>query len=73
VSPSSSGVLLGGAILTEVTFNLPGLGNEAVKAIDGKDLPVILGVTLCAAIAIAIANLVVDLLYAVIDPRVRLG
>ncbi|MFM9366631.1 ABC transporter permease [Streptomyces sp. Da 82-17] len=67
------GVLLGGAILTEVTFNLPGLGNEAVKAIDGKDLPMILGVTLCAALAIAIANLLVDLMYAVIDPRVRLG
>ncbi|MGW6271873.1 MULTISPECIES: ABC transporter permease [unclassified Streptomyces] len=67
------GVLLGGAVLTESTFNLPGLGLEAVKAISNKDLPVILGVTLCASLAIALANLVVDLLYAVIDPRVRLG
>ncbi|MGW7080512.1 ABC transporter permease [Streptomyces sp. NPDC054871] len=67
------GVLMGGAVLTESTFNLPGLGLEAVKAISNKDLPVILGVTLCASLAIALANLVVDLLYAVIDPRVRLG
>lgn len=67
------GVLLGGAVLTESTFNLPGLGLAAVQAISNKDLPVILGVTLIAALAIAVANLVVDLLYAVIDPRVRLG
>ncbi|MGH4034361.1 ABC transporter permease [Actinomycetota bacterium Odt1-20B] len=67
------GVLMGGAVLTESTFNLPGLGLEAVRAIDRKDLPVILGVTLFAALAIAIANLIVDILYAVIDPRVRLG
>lgn len=67
------GVLLGGAVLTESTFNLPGLGLAAVQAITSKDLPVILGVTLFAALAVAIANLVVDFLYAVIDPRVRLG
>lgn len=67
------GVLLGGAVLTESTFNLPGLGLAAVQAISNKDLPVILGVTLFAALAIAVANLVVDIMYAVIDPRVRLG
>ncbi len=67
------GALLGGAVLTETTYNLPGLGRLAVNAITEKDLPVILGVTLIAAVFIVIANLVVDLLYAVIDPRVRLG
>ncbi|WP_432013493.1 ABC transporter permease [Streptomyces cucumeris] len=67
------GALLGGAVLTETTYNLPGLGRLAVNAISDKDLPVILGVTLIAALCIVIANLVVDLLYAVIDPRVRLG
>ena len=67
------GALLGGAVLTETTFNLPGLGRLAVNAISDKDLPVILGVTLIAAFFIVVANLVVDLLYAVIDPRVRLG
>ncbi|GAA3491942.1 ABC transporter permease [Streptomyces cremeus] len=67
------GALLGGAILTESTYNLPGLGRLAVDAIAQKDLPVILGVTLIAAMFICVANLLVDMLYAVIDPRVRLG
>ncbi|MEU5053105.1 ABC transporter permease [Streptomyces sp. NPDC021096] len=67
------GALVGGAVLTETTFNLPGLGQAAVKAIGDRDLPLILGVTLFAATAVVLANLVVDLLYAVIDPRVRLS
>ncbi|MFI5805318.1 ABC transporter permease [Streptomyces sp. NPDC051561] len=67
------GALLGGAILTETTYSLPGLGRLAVDAIAQKDLPIILGVTLIAAIFICVANLLVDMLYAVIDPRVRLG
>ncbi|HYO86393.1 MAG TPA: ABC transporter permease [Dermatophilaceae bacterium] len=67
------GLLLGGAILTESTFGLPGIGKYAVDAIVTQDLPKILGVTLLAATFIILANLVVDLLYAVIDPRVRLA
>jgi peptide/nickel transport system permease protein len=67
------GALIGGAVLTETTFNLRGLGYEAVQAISQSDLPVILGVTLFAAFFVIMANLVVDLLYAVVDPRVRLG
>ncbi|GIF07712.1 ABC transporter permease [Actinoplanes siamensis] len=67
------GALLGGAVLTENVFNLRGLGYQALQAIRGNDLPVILGVTLIAAFFIVIANLIVDLVYGVIDPRVRLG
>ncbi|MDT3396962.1 ABC transporter permease [Streptomyces sp. B1866] len=67
------GALIGGAILTETTFSLPGLGQAAVRAIDERDLPLILGVTLVTAASVVVANLVVDLLYAVIDPRVRLS
>jgi peptide/nickel transport system permease protein len=67
------GALVGGAVLTESTYNLRGLGYEAVQAISSSDLPVILGVTLFAAFFIVMANLIVDLLYAVVDPRVRLG
>ncbi|MFH8365443.1 ABC transporter permease [Streptomyces sp. NPDC018031] len=67
------GALVGGAILTETTFSLPGLGQAAVRAISERDLPLILGVTLITAAAVVIANLIVDLLYAVIDPRVRLS
>jgi peptide/nickel transport system permease protein len=65
------GLLLGGAILTETTFSLPGLGQYAVQAINNNDLPKVLGVTLLGATFIIMANLIVDLLYAVVDPRVR--
>jgi peptide/nickel transport system permease protein len=64
--------LLGGAIISENIFNLPGLGSLAVEAITQSDLPIITGLTLLTASLIIVANLVVDLLYAVIDPRVRL-
>ena len=66
------GLLLGGAVLTESTYSLPGIGKYAVEAIKTNDLPKVLGVTLLAAFFIVLANLVVDLLYAVVDPRVRL-
>nr|WP_221378180.1 ABC transporter permease [Actinoplanes polyasparticus] len=67
------GALLGGAVLTETVFNLRGLGYQALTAIRGNDLPIILGVTLIAAFFIVFANLVVDLVYGFIDPRVRLA
>ena len=67
------GLLLGGAVLTEQVFSLPGLGKYAIDAITNNDLPKVLGVTLMAASFVVIANLIVDLLYAVVDPRVRLG
>jgi peptide/nickel transport system permease protein len=65
------GLLLGGAILTETTFSLPGIGQYAVQAVTNNDLPKVLGVTLVGAVFIIMANLVVDVLYAVVDPRVR--
>jgi peptide/nickel transport system permease protein len=67
------GLLLGGAVLTESTYSLPGLGKYAIDAINNNDLPKVLGVTMFAAGFIIVANLVVDLLYAVIDPRVRVS
>lgn len=67
------GLLLGGAVLTESTYSLPGIGQYAVQAIVNQDLPKVLGVTLVGAGFIVLANLVVDILYAVIDPRVRLS
>jgi peptide/nickel transport system permease protein len=65
------GLLLGGAVLTEQVFGLPGVGKYAVQAIAAGDLPKILGVTLLAAFFVIFANLVVDILYTAIDPRVR--
>lgn len=67
------GLLLGGAVLTESTFSLPGIGRYAIDAINNQDLPQVLGVTMMAAFFVVIASLVVDLLYAIADPRVRLG
>jgi peptide/nickel transport system permease protein len=64
------GILLGGAIITEHIFNLPGIGAYAVTAIAQQNLPVILGTTLVASAAVITANLIVDILYAVLDPRV---
>ena len=64
--------LLGGAIISENIFGLPGLGSLAVRSVLDSDLPLITGITLLTAALIIFANLVVDLLYAVIDPRVRL-
>jgi peptide/nickel transport system permease protein len=65
------GLLLGGAILTETTFSLPGLGQFTLLAIQNQDFPEIMGVVMLAAFFIVIANMLVDILYAVIDPRVR--
>jgi peptide/nickel transport system permease protein len=64
--------LLGGAIISENIFSLPGLGSLAVTSITDSDLPIITGLTLLTASIIIFANLVVDLLYAVVDPRVRI-
>ena len=65
--------LLGGAIILETIFSLPGIGSLAVSAVLNPDLPILVGITLITATFIIVANLIVDLLYAVIDPRVRLA
>lgn len=65
--------LLGGAIITESIFSLPGVGRLAVEAVVDADLAIITATVLIAGTFIVIANIVVDLLYAVIDPRVRLS
>jgi len=65
--------LLGGAVITEAVFNLPGLGRLAIDSVTDADLPVITATVLVASTFIIVANLVVDILYAVIDPRVRLA
>jgi peptide/nickel transport system permease protein len=65
--------LLGGAIISENIFSLPGLGSLAVSSVIQADLPLITGLTLVTATLIIVANLVVDLLYVVVDPRARVG
>ena len=65
--------LLGGAVVTEAVFNLPGLGRLAIESVTDYDLPVIVGTVVVVATFVIVANLIVDLLYAAIDPRVRIA
>jgi peptide/nickel transport system permease protein len=67
------GIGLGGAIFTETIYNLPGLGKLALRAIGETDLPIVMGVVVFATFAIIVFNLLIDLLYAWIDPRIRLS
>ncbi|QGN48720.1 ABC transporter permease [Micromonospora sp. WMMD558] len=67
------GTALGGTFITETIFGLQGLGKATVEAVQYLNLPVVMATVLLAAIFIVIANIVVDVLYAVIDPRVRLS
>jgi peptide/nickel transport system permease protein len=63
---------LGGAVFTETVYSLPGLGKTAIFALNYNDIPTVEGVIVFATLAIIVFNLVVDLLYAWIDPRIRL-
>jgi len=65
------GILLGGTILVETVFNIPGVGRLAYDSIQNADLPMIQGTVLIGAFFIILANLIVDVLYAFLDPRVR--
>jgi peptide/nickel transport system permease protein len=64
-------LLIGGAVITETVFNLQGLGAWAVDSVQANDLPAVIGVTLVLAFAVTLMNLLVDVLYAYLDPRVR--
>jgi peptide/nickel transport system permease protein len=67
------GGLLGGVVVTEQVFGLPGLGQLAWQSVTNQDLPVIIGTVLVASLFIVVANVLVDLSYALLDPRVRLA
>src|SRR5262249_9658165 len=67
------GFWLGGAVLTETVFGWPGLGRLTLDATLARDYPVLLGMLLAVSLAVVLVNLVIDLIYTVIDPRVRLA
>jgi len=66
-------ILVTGSVIVETVFNIPGIGRAFVVAVTSRDYPMILGTTVLFSVVIAIANLVVDLAYVFIDPRVRLS
>lgn len=70
---TSVGALLGGAVVTETVFTIPGMGRLVVQSISRRDYPVIQGAVMAIAVTYVLVNLVVDVLYVYIDPRVRLG
>ncbi|MGA2083429.1 MAG: ABC transporter permease [Holophaga sp.] len=65
------GTLLGGVVLTETVFSIPGTGRLLVEAINQRDTPCVLGTLVVMAVCVALSNLIVDLIYAYIDPRIR--
>lgn len=65
------GALIGGDVVVEQVFSIDGLGREAITALGTQNLPVIVGIVLFGTLAIVVANIAVDLLYAVLDPRIR--
>jgi peptide/nickel transport system permease protein len=67
------GTLLGGAVITETVFSLPGIGKASIDAITQQNQPVIIATVLLGSTAVVIANIIVDVFYAVLDPRVRLN
>ena len=69
----SIGALLGGAVVTETVFTIPGMGRLVVQSIARRDYPIIQGAIICIAMTYVLVNLVVDVLYVYIDPRVRIG
>ncbi|MCA1554935.1 MAG: ABC transporter permease, partial [Chloroflexi bacterium] len=66
-----TGSLLSGAVLTETVFALPGIGTQLVQSIEGRDYPVVQGFTIIVAVIFATVNILVDLSYAYLDPRIR--
>jgi peptide/nickel transport system permease protein len=66
------GILLGGAVVTESIFGLPGLGQLAILSMTEQDLPVVTGIVMIGAVFVVVGNIVVDMIYPILDPRVRL-
>lgn len=73
VAGLSFGSLLGGSIIVEIFYGLPGVGNLAYVAVTYKDVPVLQGVVVCVALFFVVINTLVDLLYRILDPRVRIS
>ena len=67
------GTMLAGAILTETVFNWPGVGNEIYNAISQRDWPIVMGGVTIIVIVVMVINLLVDVSYAFLDPRIRFG
>lgn len=70
---SDIGMLLSGAVLVETVFAYPGLGRLMIDAVAARDYPVLLGILLMISISVAVVNFLVDMIYPIVDPRIRYG
>ncbi|MGD9713011.1 MAG: ABC transporter permease, partial [Thermomicrobiales bacterium] len=66
-------IVLGGAVITEQIFRIPGIGSLLVQGIGEKDVPVVMAVTFGIAVLVVIFNIIADILYALLDPRIKFG
>ena len=64
-------LLVGNTVVTETVFNLPGLGNYVLTSVNSGDIPAVMAVVVIAALAVTVLSLIVDVIYAYLDPRVR--
>jgi peptide/nickel transport system permease protein len=67
------GLMVGGVVLTEGVFSWPGVGSLLIMAVSYRDYPLVTGIFLITAISVAVSNLVADMVYAMVDPRIRTG
>jgi peptide/nickel transport system permease protein len=67
----NTGALIGGSIVVETIFRIPGIGSSLVESVLREDFPVVLAIVMIVAVAFVLINLLVDILYSIIDPRVR--
>ena len=63
---------MGGSVITETVFSIPGIGSLLINAVKGRDVPVVMGTLIFIAVFVGVINLIVDIIYALIDPRVKL-
>lgn len=70
---TSFAIIMGGSVITETVYAFPGIGSYLINAVKSKDIPIVMACILVVALIVGITNLVVDLLYAVVDPRVQIG
>ena len=67
------GLLISGAVITETIFGIPGFGTLTIEAVDSRDYTMIQGIVLVTAVVFVVVNLAVDVLYSVLDPRIRIA
>ena len=67
----SASILIGGSVIMESVFTLPGMGLRMIEALSSRDIPVVMGIMVVIALVVIVANLLIDIAYSLVDPRIR--